>query len=166
MIADQFIEHKDEAYRLYAVFIHQGSVEFGHYYIYIFDFDRDVWRKYNDQEVSEVHNVDEIFRDQGQYNPPTPYFLVYVNDRMKHDLVNPVRRELLEVAPENGFTAMGEVTNKVPSTEDVDMNPPSYDTIWADQSISGTGADHPMKEEKDSIEAGYSTHPDLRDVAW
>ncbi|RAL08083.1 ubiquitin-specific protease UBP2 [Aspergillus homomorphus CBS 101889] len=166
MIAEQFIEHKDEAYRLYAVFIHQGSVEFGHYYIYIFDFDRNVWRKYNDQDVTEVHNVDEIFREQGQLNPPTPYFLVYVNDRMKHDLVNPVRRELLEMAPENGFPAMEEVTHTAPSAEDVDMNPPSYDTIWADQSISGTGADYPMKEERDPIDADNSTHPDLRDVAW
>ncbi|PYH46810.1 ubiquitin-specific protease UBP2 [Aspergillus saccharolyticus JOP 1030-1] len=166
MIAEQFNEHKNEAYRLYAVFIHQGSVEFGHYYIYIFDFDRNVWRKYNDQEVTEVYNVDEIFRDQGQFNPPTPYFLVYVNDQMKHELVDPVRRELLEMAPETGFPTMSQATDAAPLSEDMDMNPPSYDTIWADQSISGTGADHPMQEEKAPIDADYSTHPNLRDVAW
>src|SRR5438105_3829259 len=96
MITSQFIDYKRLAYRLYAVFMHQGSAEFGHYYIYIFDFKKNLWRKYNDNEVTEVQNPAEIFENSGRPSPPTPYFLVYVNDSMKERLVEPVCREIME----------------------------------------------------------------------
>ncbi|KAI2826377.1 hypothetical protein CBS147343_605 [Aspergillus niger] len=141
-ISAQFADYKYLAYRLYAVFVHHGSVSFGHYYIYIFDFERNVWRKYNDNYVTEVNNLDEIFKDEGQPNPPTPYFLVYVNDAMKDRLANPVCREILEASTAN-------------TNEDMDMNPPAYDEIWTDQSGSGTVVDHPMTEAKDDANAGH-----------
>ncbi|GKZ38962.1 ubiquitin-specific protease ubp2 [Aspergillus brasiliensis] len=161
-ISDQFADYKHLAYRLYAVFVHHGSVSFGHYYIYIFDFERNIWRKYNDNYVTEVNNLDEIFKDEGQSNPPTPYFLVYVNDTMKDRLVNPVCREILEAPTAN-------------SNEDMDMNPPAYNEIWTDQGGSGTVVDHPMMEAKDDANAGDGkpawgwrpkTSTDLDRVAW
>ena len=78
--------------------MHHGSVSFGHYYIYIYDFARNVWRKYNDNYVTEVHDTAEIFggKDQDQRNPPTPYFVVYVHDRMRERVAEPVCRRVAE----------------------------------------------------------------------
>ncbi|KAG5297235.1 ubiquitin carboxyl-terminal hydrolase [Histoplasma ohiense] len=99
LIESQFTDLRHLPYRLYAVFMHHGSVEFGHYYIYIFDYDKNIWRKYNDGEVTEVQSKSEIFESQNLTNPPTPYFLIYVNDRMKDRLVKPVNREIEDVSP-------------------------------------------------------------------
>ncbi|KAL1962989.1 hypothetical protein VTN77DRAFT_8835 [Rasamsonia byssochlamydoides] len=133
LIATQFADYKHLAYRLYAVFMHQGSVEFGHYYIYIYDFKKDVWRKYNDSEVTEVQNPAEIFENQGRVNPPTPYFLVYVNAAMKDRLVEPVCREIFEAAPSSTLNEVEQRTNTsvtATATMDVDVDPPSYEEAW------------------------------------
>ncbi|RAL03741.1 ubiquitin-specific protease UBP2 [Aspergillus ibericus CBS 121593] len=143
MISNQFADYKHLAYRLYAVFVHHGSVSFGHYYIYIFDFARKVWRKYNDNYVTEVNDLDEIFKDEGQQNPPTPYFLVYVNDALKDRLVNPVCREILEAPPAT-------------TTEEPSMNPPAYDEIWGERSESA----------RQMGEWQASTNTDLENVEW
>ncbi|KAJ5570525.1 Peptidase C19 ubiquitin carboxyl-terminal hydrolase 2 [Penicillium hispanicum] len=107
MIANQFTEFKNLPYQLYAVFVHRGSVSFGHYWIYIRDFQNNIWRKYNDEYVTEVRNLDEIFYNVADANPPTPYFLVYVNEKMKDRLVDPVCREILTNTPP-------EMTEEVP----------------------------------------------------
>ena len=57
MISNQFADYRNLPYRLYAVFVHHGSVSFGHYWIYIYDFRKDIWRKYNDEYVTEVKNL-------------------------------------------------------------------------------------------------------------
>lgn len=98
-IHSQFADLRSLPYRLQSVFIHRGSVSFGHYWIYIYDFTKDIWRKYNDGYVTEVKSREEIF-EQEAYNPATPYFLVYVKDEVKDELVEPVCRQLAE-APED-----------------------------------------------------------------
>jgi hypothetical protein len=52
-----------------------GSATFGHYWIYIYDYQKKVFRKYNDGYVTEVSNVSEVFTHDSNNNPPTPYFL-------------------------------------------------------------------------------------------
>lgn len=93
-LATQWLESKMLPYRLYAVFVHRGTVSFGHYWIYIYDFRKDIWRKYNDEYVTEVQNLNEIFEKSSDPNPPTPYFLVYVNDEKRDLLVDPVNRNI------------------------------------------------------------------------
>jgi ubiquitin carboxyl-terminal hydrolase 25/28 len=135
MISNQFVEYQNLPYRLYAVFVHHGSVSFGHYWIYIHDFRKDIWRKYNDEYVTEVKNLDEIFRNTGSSNPPTPYFLVYINERMKDRLVDPVCRDIVQPMPDAPIAedpseapaAMEDVQTTQPASEDVNMEPPSYD---------------------------------------
>jgi ubiquitin carboxyl-terminal hydrolase 25/28 len=95
-IDSQFADLRNIPYHLYAVFMHHGSVEFGHYYIYIFDFEKSIWRKYNDSYVTEVHNTAEIFDNRSIRNPPTPYFVVYVHDRMRARVAQPVCRAVIE----------------------------------------------------------------------
>lgn len=141
MIASQFADYHNLPYRLYAVFVHHGSVSFGHYYIYIFDFEKNIWRKYNDEYVTEVQNLDEIFKGDSTSNPPTPYFLVYVNSDMKERLVSPLCRELDEPMPDQADQPISTVDDSraASSSEDVNMDPPAYDEVSTSQASSGMG---------------------------
>lgn len=100
-------------YRLHAVFIHRGATGSGHYWIYIHDFENDIWRKYNDQEVEEVKELKEIFDQQPPpqkgLNVPTPYFVVYVRDEQKDELVNAVCRAPEDVEMEDGVEVINGV---------------------------------------------------------
>lgn len=95
-IASQFNDLRKIPYRLQSVFIHRGYHNSGHYWIYIYDFPKRMWRKYNDGYVSEIKNINEIFEQEPGDRPATPYFLVYVKDEMKEALVNSVCRNPVE----------------------------------------------------------------------
>lgn len=143
MLANQFSDSTKLPYQLYAVFVHHGSVSFGHYWIYIHDFRKDVWRKYNDEYVTEVQNLDEIFKNTDTNNPPTPYFLVYINDTKKDRLVDPVCRDIPEWTPDVGAensevpTAMEDVQSPG-ITQDFNMEPPSYQEESTEHTASTT----------------------------
>ena len=94
-------EYQSLPYRLQSVFIHVGKATHGHYWIYIRDFKNNVWRKYNDETVSTIDSVSEIFDQHSNDRPATPYFLVYVKDEVKDEFVEPLCRHIKEVpAPE------------------------------------------------------------------
>lgn len=95
-IHSQFNDLRAIPYRLHSVFIHRGFVSSGHYWIYIYDFSKKIWRKYNDGYVTEVKDVKEIFEQDPEPRPSTPYFLVYIKDTSKDVLVDPVCRDILE----------------------------------------------------------------------
>jgi ubiquitin carboxyl-terminal hydrolase 25 len=172
MVATQFVDSRHLAYRLYAVFMHQGSVEFGHYYIYIYDFGHDVWRKYNDAQVMEVQNRAEIFDNEQRLNPPTPYFLVYVNDSMKDRLVDPVCREIIDILPAlvpyepQSMTDIDTSTtiDGVPTmtmSDDVNMDPPPYEE-WANRGPTGMNADSSLENPG----AGIDSNVDFAQGEW
>ena len=74
-------------------------VSSGHYWIYIRDFDRGIWRKYNDEYVQEAKEED-IYDTQPTIKPATPYFLVYVKDDQRKELVDAVCRDVQELPQE------------------------------------------------------------------
>lgn len=119
-IASQFSDLRTIPYRLASVFIHVGSHNAGHYWIYIYDFQAGIWRKYNDEKVTEVRDTKEIFEAPGTNRPPTPYFLVYVKDGSKLQLVEPVCRDVIEpLSEEIQDTVMDEYTDiSVPTVTD------------------------------------------------
>lgn len=179
LIDNQFTDMKSLPYHLYAVFIHHGSVEFGHYYIYIFDFEKKIWRKYNDSEVTEVHSTAEIFSDRNVKNPPTPYFLVYLNDGLKKRLAKPVCRHVEERPARTTLTA--DSSKSKPGREragdrsDVEMTdlPPSYDE--AQKSAPGRDSSHPDSQQsfRQGTEGSIpirgtweSNHADRPEHAW
>ncbi|CAG8569018.1 15047_t:CDS:10, partial [Acaulospora morrowiae] len=75
-LEQQYVDLKQCEYRLHAVFIHSGQATFGHYWIYIYDFDKDRWLKYNDSYVTEVDKT-EVFADTTG-SSANPYCMVYV----------------------------------------------------------------------------------------
>ncbi|KAF2459645.1 hypothetical protein BDY21DRAFT_370337 [Lineolata rhizophorae] len=91
VIGSPYEDMKGHPYRLHSLFMHRGTAKGGHYWIYIHDFTHNVWRKYNDSVVTEVTDMSEIF-GQVASNPPTPYFIVYVRDDKKEELVDALCR--------------------------------------------------------------------------
>ncbi len=105
-INSQFNDLRKIPYRLQSVFIHRGFVHSGHYWIYIRDFEANTWRKYNDGYVTEVKDTKEIFEQESSNRPATSYFVVYVKDELKDQLVNPVCRDIVEQPLESQDTVM------------------------------------------------------------
>lgn len=86
-----FTDFRSQPYRLEAVFMHRGQAGHGHYWVYLYDPKRNMWRKYNDERVEENPNTDEIFIE-GATHSATAYYLVYVQDGKKEELIDCVCR--------------------------------------------------------------------------
>ncbi|ATY66820.1 Peptidase ubiquitin carboxyl-terminal hydrolase 2 [Cordyceps militaris] len=82
-------------YRLHAVICHRGQLMSGHYWVWIHDFENNVWRWYNDADVKENKNTAEVLHALSTSGEP--YFLCYVRDGDKDEYVNVPKRE--EPAP-------------------------------------------------------------------
>lgn len=96
------------------MFIHRGGATSGHYWIYIHDFERKIWRKYNDGYVTKVDEA-EVFGHDPLIPPATPYFLTYIRNGIQDQLIDCVRREPIELVPEHiEDTVMEDV---IPSVE-------------------------------------------------
>lgn len=95
-LSEQFTDLTKYEYKLQTVFIHRGESGGGHYWIYLYDFESDIWREYNDDHVSIIKDRKRIFNpDAGQGG--TPYYLAYVRSADKQDLVDAVVRDVREV---------------------------------------------------------------------
>jgi ubiquitin carboxyl-terminal hydrolase 25/28 len=105
-IETNFTDMRKHPYCLHAAFFHRGTDASGHYWVYIFDFKKEIWRRYNDGYVTEVRDTTEIFRppsdaDKNSYSgPPNPYVLIYVRSDMKDELVESVHREIIFPPPQ------------------------------------------------------------------
>ena len=42
--------------------IHDGGADYGHYYSFIYDFEKSMWRRFNDINVSE-ENEEIVFKE-------------------------------------------------------------------------------------------------------
>lgn len=96
-IKDSFTDaaFRKQEYKLHAAFFHRGTSGSGHYWIYMFDHVNEIWRKYNDDHVTQVNNLNEIFGNPTEdrnnpnwsaINPANPYFLIYVRtDTLRPD---------------------------------------------------------------------------------
>jgi ubiquitin carboxyl-terminal hydrolase 25 len=69
-----------------------GNVAYGHYWICIFDFERNRWFKYNDEQVVEVD--EKVVYADDSAEGAGPYFVTYVKEDMANDLVEVVKRDL------------------------------------------------------------------------
>jgi len=78
---DSFQKH---GYNIFAIFIHRGEASYGHYWIYIKDHHNKMFRKYNDEIVSEVPTSEVFNFDEG--NTATPYFLGYVQQGHENEI--------------------------------------------------------------------------------
>lgn len=84
-LADLFSDMKSIAYRLHAVICHGGGLGSGHYWVWIFDFQKRIWRKYNDERVEEHNDSTKVLADLN--NSHDPYYLAYVRETKVDELV-------------------------------------------------------------------------------
>ncbi|KAK0721534.1 hypothetical protein B0T21DRAFT_54104 [Apiosordaria backusii] len=86
-------------YRLHAVFCHRGGANAGHYWVWIRDFERGVWRKYNDATVT-VSTEEEFRREVGD-DAEEPCLAAYVRAGRERGLVSvPLRKGVEKEAVE------------------------------------------------------------------
>ncbi|QRG37933.1 hypothetical protein FDK38_002320 [Candidozyma auris] len=89
--ANLFDEYKKIGYTLFAIFIHRGEASYGHYWVYIKDLQRNIYRKYNDDVVTEVPASEVLNFAEG--NTATPYYMVFVKEELKEAYIEPLKRE-------------------------------------------------------------------------
>lgn len=90
LVSNQFVDYTKVGYSIFAIFIHRGEASYGHYWVYIKDPHKNVFRKYNDEVVSEVP-LSEVF-NFNEGNTATPYYIVYVKDNLEKEYVDPLKR--------------------------------------------------------------------------
>ncbi len=69
------------AYNLSSILIHEGSASYGHYFSYIFDPYKKVWRRFSDLQVTEKEE-DEVLEKARGKNTTNAYCLIYVKDNL------------------------------------------------------------------------------------
>lgn len=92
-ISSQFSSYQNVGYSLFAIFIHRGEASYGHYWVYIKDPHKNVYRKYNDDNVTEVPASEVL--NFTETNTATPYYVVYVKDNLEKDYIEPLKREIV-----------------------------------------------------------------------
>lgn len=101
-IAVQFGSLKSHPYNLFSVFIHLGGLSSGHYWIFIHDFQNNVWRKYNDGYVTQVEEK-EVFSAGDPNRPSTSTFVVYVKAGMEDLLTQTICRDIIDSGSQQDY---------------------------------------------------------------
>ncbi|KAI2627678.1 cysteine proteinase [Hypoxylon sp. NC1633] len=87
----------NEKYSIHAVICHRGGTAAGHYWVWIRDFDHNVWYRYNDETVTrDSRGTEAVLKDLNETGDP--YYVAYVRDEIKTDLVEVPQR----IEPETG----------------------------------------------------------------
>ena len=155
-ISSQYTDLRSHPYSLHSIFVHRGTSSFGHYWIYIYDFEREIWRKYNDSSVTEVQDTNEIFKDlerqqPGGASPPTSVYLVYVKEDERANLVGSVLRD--PITPEDREQPIPEIreiemTDTEPAGEPMSSSASSSTALRGGS--GGGGGPQPAVEEQTS----------------
>jgi ubiquitin carboxyl-terminal hydrolase 25/28 len=115
---------RDHPYRLHAVFTHRGGTKGGHYWIYIYDFQNGMWRKYNDDLVT-LANESDIFESEKAAMPAASTGVVYIREDLIDELTEAVKRDPTPIA------AALEVNGHATQTNDVQMHDAEDDDLPA-----------------------------------
>lgn len=84
--ANAFNAMKDHKYCLHAMICHGGGMNAGHYWVWVRDFKNKIWYKYNDSQVTkDSRDSQEVISEVN--NSGDPYYVAYVRDELKGDLV-------------------------------------------------------------------------------
>ncbi|UKZ76283.1 hypothetical protein TrVFT333_003984 [Trichoderma virens FT-333] len=98
-LEESLSSQKQISYRLHAVICHRGHLTSGHYWVWIHDFEANVWRWYNDADVRENKDTAEVLRTLSTSGEP--YFLCYVRDEDKDQYDGEENKEMEEKEPAN-----------------------------------------------------------------
>ena len=82
---------KQHRFLLHAIICHGGGMNAGHYWVWVRDFKNQVWYKYNDSLVTKDGRDSQQVLDELN-NSGDPYYVAYVKDDLKDDLVKVPQR--------------------------------------------------------------------------
>jgi ubiquitin carboxyl-terminal hydrolase 25 len=118
-------------YRLHAVICHGGGQSTsGHYWVWIYDFEQGIWRKYNDTRVTEDPDSTSVLRMLSSKGEP--YYLAYVRDEDKERWVDiPLR---MRPQPQAQNVSPGQAQNA--ETSDVEMQDVSMPVLVPNDDIT------------------------------
>ncbi|KAI1175279.1 hypothetical protein F4777DRAFT_579115 [Nemania sp. FL0916] len=89
--ANAFESMKNYKYRLHAMICHGGGMNAGHYWVWVQDFKNQVWYKYNDSQVTrDSRDTNRVISEVNESGDP--YYVAYVRDEWKDDLVEVPQR--------------------------------------------------------------------------
>lgn len=97
---------KNKAYQLHAVMVHEGSVNQGHYWAYVYHPAKKVWLKFNDNSVTETSWKSLKKESVGGRMSTSAYSMVYI-DASRPDLLleseseGLINSEMREIIPED-----------------------------------------------------------------
>lgn len=117
---DTLTQHK---YRLHAVICHSGGARAGHYWVWIRDFNRNVWIKFNDSTVTIDNREPQAVIDELNRSGD-PCYVAYVRDEDKDSIVTipqrtPIVTENIISENNGGYVDMQTIEGIAPG--DVDM---------------------------------------------
>ncbi|KAL1899140.1 ubiquitin-specific protease ubp2 [Sporothrix stenoceras] len=96
----QDLKAPEYEYLLHAVVCHSGNTgKAGHYWVWIYDFDRCLWRKYNDMFVREHPDTEAVMKKLS--NGGEPYYLAYVRASDVKKYVGVSLRKERSATPDN-----------------------------------------------------------------
>ncbi|KAK8027880.1 Ubiquitinyl hydrolase 1 [Apiospora marii] len=93
-LSQLFNGFRNEKYLLHAVICHGGGVTAGHYWVWIRDFKKNVWLKYNDSIVTEDSRDSQAVLDELNAGGD-PYYLAYVREDMRDEMVDVPQRAVV-----------------------------------------------------------------------
>lgn len=75
----ELLKQGEYVYELYSIMIHNGGAYGGHYFAYIKSFEDGKWYNFNDSQVSEIQDLDQLFKTFGgdSAKSDTAYMLMY-----------------------------------------------------------------------------------------
>lgn len=121
-LSSLFSDMKSIAYRLHAVICHGGGLGGGHYWVWIFDFQKHVWRKYNDERVEEYSDSAKVLADLN--NSHDPYYLAYVRENKVEELVAIPERGAQAQTEGNDEDQSGKIADQAGDARDAGHNLP------------------------------------------
>lgn len=91
-IFDSFEQEKN-GYHLHAICVHDGDADSGHYFIFIKDHHNNIWRKFNDSNVTIVQYDEVLFDSLGGNGKKTAFWVFYLSNEKtelakQHNLYN------------------------------------------------------------------------------
>jgi ubiquitin carboxyl-terminal hydrolase 25/28 len=110
-------------YRLHAVFTHRGDVKGGHYWIYIYDFQNNDWRVYNDERVDPVAEESIVLEKEEGTRPKVSTGVVYV----RADLVDEYTEAVCRRPEQSEEDTQADVEMKDVAIDDADDEMPALE---------------------------------------
>ncbi|KAK6865253.1 hypothetical protein PG995_001781 [Apiospora arundinis] len=95
---------QNEKYLLHAIICHGGGVTAGHYWVWIRDFKKQVWLKYNDSTVTEDARASQAVLDELNAGGD-PYYLAYVREDARDEMVDVPQRAVNPDDPDEAHAA-------------------------------------------------------------